>query len=181
MQIATWAWLGLSVFAKYVVIWTTPEAYYAGIPIIPWIAFSYLLYGLQNIFNAGALIHNETIKMMIYGVITAAVNIGLNLVLIPKWGMQGAAVVTVISYLLLMLLILQLSQSRLTVNWRWEKMLAILALGMTCYSVSLIDLDAPLNFLRDVMAVVLFPVLLISLKLLSFGEARRFVFSFKSM
>lgn len=176
MQIAAWAWLGLSVFAKYVVFWTTTEAYYAGIAIIPWIAFSYLLYGLQNIFNAGALIHNETIKMMICGAVTAAVNIGLNFILIPKWGMMGAAVVTVISYLLLMLLILQLSQSRLAVNWRWQKMLAILALAMICYSFSLIELGGAINLMKDVLCVLIFPVLLIALKLLSFNEARRFVF-----
>jgi O-antigen/teichoic acid export membrane protein len=180
-QVAALVWLGLSVFAKYAVIWTTTEAYYAGIAIIPWIAFSYLLYGLQNIFNAGALIHNETLKMMIYGAITAAVNVALNLVMIPKWGMLGAAAVTVFSYLLLVLLILQLSQSRLAVNWRWQKMLAILALAMICYSFSLIELGGAINLLKDVLCVLIFPLLLIALKLFSVNEARRFVLNFRRM
>jgi O-antigen/teichoic acid export membrane protein len=181
VQIATFAWLGLSVFAKYLVMWTTTPEYHAGISIIPLIAFSYVLYGLQNIFNAGALIHNETMKMMAYGLITALVNVALNVVLIPKWGMMGAAAVTVVSYLILMLMIFQLSQSRFAVNWRWEKMLAIFAVGMICYFASLINLAGPLNYLKDVLAVMLFPILLIALKLLSFNETRRFVRGFKGL
>jgi len=75
VQIATPVWLMISVISKYIAKLTTTEEYYSGIIIIPWIAFAYLLYGLQNVFTAGALINNKTLKMTGYTMFSAAIKL----------------------------------------------------------------------------------------------------------
>jgi len=173
IQIAVIAWLVISVVSKYLVWLSSPEQYYGGIIIIPWIAFSYLLYGWQNIFKAGALLNNETGKIARYTTLSAILNVALNLVIIPEWGLQGAAVTTVISYLLMVILVYKLSQESLPVQWRWQKMMIILLLGATFVVVSAYDASGTAaNILKDVGLIILLPVCMLLFRLVSPGEIK---------
>ncbi len=91
--------LGLSIFAKmFIEILSTPE-YVQGFKIIPIIAFSYYLYGLGAFYCIGFQIANKTIIDSIILIFAAVINVLFNLILIPKVGIYGAAISTVISYL----------------------------------------------------------------------------------
>ncbi len=174
IQIGTVVWVTIAVLSKYLIKLATTEEYYLGIIIVPWIAFAYLLYGLQHIFKAGAIIHNETLKMTGCTVVAAIMNIVLNILMIPKWGIMGAAVSTVLSYLLMLNLILRLSQKKLYINWRWKKMLSVVALGIILVCISFVGLNnVKLNYIKDAIVLVLLPILMISLKLVSFKEVKR--------
>lgn len=91
--------LGLSIFAKiFIRILSTPE-YVQGFKIIPIIAFSYYLYGLGAFYCIGFQIANKTIIDSIILIFAAVINVLFNFILIPKVGIYGAAISTVISYL----------------------------------------------------------------------------------
>lgn len=181
VQVGILAWLSVSIMSKYVLKLATTDNYHYGLAVIPWIAFSYLFYGLQNIFQAGALIHNKTLMITGISAFSACVNVALNIFLIPRWGLLGAGVATAVSYLIMMLLVLGLSQKLLYIDWLWRKMLLVMGLGLAIYCVSLINPHNPhLAFAKDTAVVILLPVLMIVFKLVSVDEVRRFVREMRS-
>lgn len=76
----------------------TPSSYWSGIKIIPLIAAAYFIDFLYS-FPVNYEFYNENTRMIsIATVLSAIVNIILNLLLIPKYKSMGAAIATVISY-----------------------------------------------------------------------------------
>ena len=92
--------LGLSLFAKEVIMLVArkPEFWYAWV-IVPIISFSYIQHGLGLFLSWGLVMKNKSYQMSINLLISAAINIGLNFVFIPLWGIIGAAFATLISYI----------------------------------------------------------------------------------
>lgn len=72
--------------------------YWAGIPVIPVILAAYVLHGLYINFLASVTISKRTDLLVWVTLLGAGVNIGSNLLLIPKIGMVGAAWATFLSY-----------------------------------------------------------------------------------
>lgn len=75
------------------------SAYWGGLSIVPIILFGYLFNGLYVIFTAGIYIEEKSMYIPLITGIGAAVNIGVNFLLIPVWGIMGAALATLASYL----------------------------------------------------------------------------------
>ncbi len=80
---------------------TVDKEYLEGIRIIYFIGFSYVLYGLYYFNAMGMLFTNKTGKISQLVIISALVNIALNFILIPPFGMMGAAIATVCGYLVM--------------------------------------------------------------------------------
>ena len=74
------------------------EQYWDGIPIIPVILLSYFFYGIYVILTPGFYILKKSQYMVIFTGSAAVINIVANLVLLPVWGIWGAAVSTWLSY-----------------------------------------------------------------------------------
>jgi O-antigen/teichoic acid export membrane protein len=66
--------------------------------IIPYIAFSYILYGFYIIMLTGIFIREKTKFLPLAAFTGALVNIVLNFVFIPKFGIIGAAYSTIFAY-----------------------------------------------------------------------------------
>ncbi len=75
--------------------------YWAGLPIIPVILTSYLFYGLYVNFTVGVYIRKRTRLMFLFTGAGALVNIASNFYLMPAYGMMGAAVATLLSYMVM--------------------------------------------------------------------------------
>jgi len=75
------------------------SAYWGGISIVPVILFGYLFNGLYVIFTAGIYIEEKSIYIPLITGIGAAVNIVVNVLLIPVWGIMGAAYATLAAYI----------------------------------------------------------------------------------
>lgn len=71
--------------------------------IIPFIIFSYYLYGMYRIIAVGLVIQKRTFYHFLSSIVAVFLNILLNLLLLPKLGIIGAAYATVISYLSLLI------------------------------------------------------------------------------
>ncbi len=180
VQIGVLLMLGIVIASKYLLKITTIQEYHYGIIIVPWVAFSYLLFGLHNIFKAGALIHHKTLQMTQYGVLAAVLNIILNLVLIPAIGILGAAIATLLSYFVMVIFTFRLSQKHLHINWLWKKMIPVISLGMFFSLLGIIDLkNLQMNLSKDASVLVLLPVLLLLFKLVSLREIKRFALRLK--
>ena len=91
---------GLALVAQPLADILIGEALRAGaVEIIPWIAFAGLLNGL-NLHYAASVFHltHQTRQLALMMLIPSLTNIGLNLLLIPGFGLMGAVAATVISY-----------------------------------------------------------------------------------
>lgn len=77
------------------------EAYWPGIRLIPIMVISFYMVFLYSFPVNFEFFHKRTRIIAIGTVLSAAVNIGLNALFIPRYGMMGAAVATMISYVAL--------------------------------------------------------------------------------
>jgi len=73
--------------------------------IIPFVAFSYIIYGLYIIMLPGVFFREKTIYLPIATVTGALVNVGLNFIFIPRLGIIGAAYTTIISYAVMVMIL----------------------------------------------------------------------------
>ncbi len=90
--------VGLSVLAKPVIaVFTGPE-YYQGYTIIPLVTFGAFLLGLQRRFSSGLTFYKKTNLIMAAIIVSGLLNLGLNFLLIPKYGYMAAAFTTLLSY-----------------------------------------------------------------------------------
>jgi len=93
-----------------IIIWlsffmTSNHAFDEGLKIIFLISFSHVFYGYYSFNAIKNFYFNKKKQVIIVNIISAIINILLNWILIPNWGMLGAAISTIISYFLMFILI----------------------------------------------------------------------------
>jgi O-antigen/teichoic acid export membrane protein len=92
---------------------------YAGAErIVPVLLAGLLIYATNVFVAAGLLIHKRTMTMAGLLVIAAVLNVGVNVVLLPRMGLMGGAIATLVSYAVCILLLAKASNRLLplTVN-----------------------------------------------------------------
>lgn len=92
---------GLSLMCMVVFDILFPPAYHSAALIIPIISMSTMFYGIYNFLTLGIGIRRKTWIAVILTTNSALVNVGLNIILIPHYGSMGAAVSTLLAYMLL--------------------------------------------------------------------------------
>lgn len=95
--------------------------YWQGVYIVPVILFSYLLYGIYINLMAGIYIEKKTKYLPYITGLGAIISIAGNFLLIPPFGMQGAATATFLSYLAMTLYIYYISQKFYPVEYEIRK------------------------------------------------------------
>ena len=90
--------LGLSVFADTAIKLLSTKEYSESYKVVALIAFSYYLCGLSEFYILGLLIENKMFMNSFIITISAVFNVIFNFMLIPKFGIYGAAVATCIAY-----------------------------------------------------------------------------------
>ncbi|GCF10416.1 hypothetical protein KDI_39800 [Dictyobacter arantiisoli] len=78
-----------------------PPAYASAEMIIPFIALANVFYGLFELFMVGVLLREKVRFTILFLPLAAVVHIALNCLLIPNYGIVGAAISTLVAYLLL--------------------------------------------------------------------------------
>ncbi len=109
--------VGLTVLARPVMSLLTTSAYADGADIVGFIAFSSFAWGLAQIAGRGMLIGKNTGRIAANQGIAAAINFGLNLLLVPRFGFVMAGISNLVGYTLL--IGLQAYTSRLYLTWHF--------------------------------------------------------------
>jgi len=102
--------VGISVLGEPVVNVLAAPEYYEGAKVIPLVALGGLFLGLQQRFSAGLSFYKKTHLLMFCIIAAGLLNLGLNFVLIPKYGYIAAAATTLVSYAFLLLLMVPTSR-----------------------------------------------------------------------
>ncbi len=129
---------GLSLACTAILNLFFPASYQSSALIIPVISLSTLFYGVYNLFTTGISIQKKTWYAVMFTAVSALVNIGLNLVLIPLYGAMGAALSTLLAYIVLALVAYFVNQNFYPIPFEIGKFMVVLILGVGCYIVGII-------------------------------------------
>ena len=123
------------VFAREAVLVFGGRAYLEAARVTPVIVMASVVQGLFYVPSRGLLLTKKT-KVLPYIVAAAgATNIGLNFLFIPSFGMMGAAVATLLGYVVAVAMTYAFSQHYYRIQYqagRIGKVLAILVAGTLC-------------------------------------------------
>lgn len=95
-SVGTIAVLALSVFSRETLYVFTQESYYNAYEVMPLFYISMLITGL-NMFSVGLHIKEKTKIIGVIVIISSLVNVGLNYLLIPEYGLIGASFSTLLA------------------------------------------------------------------------------------
>ena len=102
-------------------------AYWGGLGIVPVVLLAYVFTGAYVNFVVGVYLEKKT-KYIPYATgAGAVVNIVVNLLLIPRMGIMGAAIATLMSYVVMALGIYYPSQRLYHVNYEWGRIIRVSA------------------------------------------------------
>lgn len=85
-------------------------------PTLPYLVAGAVLWGFCPIVGAGLYIHKKTKKLNNMALIGTIFNFAINLFVIPRWGIMGAAITTLITYVIVIFLIFKASSLYLKVG-----------------------------------------------------------------
>lgn len=120
MLIALLLTLTLSLFSKEIIYILAPASYQSAYKYVAILAFSCVFSGGFFILHVGIANSKKFQYLLICFATSGLLNILLNLLLIPKYAGLGAAIATVISYLVLMLLGNYFSQRLYYMKWNYK-------------------------------------------------------------
>ena len=134
--------------AQPMVILMTASTFHNAINIVGLVAAAYMLKGCYLIVLPGIYFAEKLHKQSAVELIAAIVNVGLNLWLIPIYGIVGAALATLISYLTLPVLAWLLARHYLAVNYEWRRIAGmVLLLTITCSLLFWLSTQININWL----------------------------------
>lgn len=126
--------LAISFYSKIILLIATTRAFFDAYKIIPLILFSYFLYGKSNFYKLGIEIKNKTYidsNIMIFG---GLINIILNIILVPLWGMYGASIATCLSYLIMNFIYIKIALPMYHIKYGFRNVLLLYIICAVLYS-----------------------------------------------
>ena len=126
--------VGLLLFSREILGALATVSYDSAASIIPIIALAYFFHGYRIFFQAGAALTDKTWDLILIPIITICVSGIINYLLILQHGVIGAAVATLISYLLLDIIVYLVSGRSFNIEWKWKKLVNLfLLVGIIVY------------------------------------------------
>jgi O-antigen/teichoic acid export membrane protein len=105
----------LAFFARFVIETMTNSDYLSAVNIVPFLLFAIYLNSL-TFFFPGLSIAKKTVKISLIAILAGVINLILNIVLIPHFGILAAAIVTCVSFGLNFILLYHFSQKEYPIN-----------------------------------------------------------------
>ena len=88
--ILVWGALFLSLFSKEIIsLFSSSESFIPSYKVVPIILFSYVFLGMSMISSLGFYLVGKTGYVAVVTILSATINIALNFLLIPKYGIMG--------------------------------------------------------------------------------------------
>lgn len=137
---------GLSLFSEEVLIVLTTTEFIGGYVVVPLLVLSAVLASIAAYFTFGIQIEKKSNYRLAINVMALIINCTLNLVLIPRFGIIGAALATCLSYAFLAMAGMVISQRLYYVSYRWGRIFFAILLS-SVVSVFVIVVDVPVSLI----------------------------------
>jgi O-antigen/teichoic acid export membrane protein len=129
--------LGISILIKDVLVLISVPAYHSAYKIVPLILLSYVLWGSYFQVQIGILLKKKTRYIACIVAVSAAISLALNFLLIPRIGMWGAALSTLVSFGVTTVLTYVISNRIYAVRYQFGRIFKLLTLAVVLYLASL--------------------------------------------
>ncbi|KPK69200.1 hypothetical protein AMJ82_06210 [candidate division TA06 bacterium SM23_40] len=123
----------IALFSRQIIGLISPPEFLPAAAVVPLVLASYICYGSYLVFSVGIMLAERTSFNMLVAGGAALLNLGLNLLVIPRYGMMGAAWTTLISYGALAVGMYVVSQRCYRIPYAPGRALAILILAAALY------------------------------------------------
>lgn len=158
---------GAAILAEPVLrIFSTAEIASEGYLVVPLVALSALFFACSLPTSRILVLVKKTKIIGVIWIICALVNLGLNILVVPRWGILGAAVTTLIAYGLQLGLATYYSfkEFKFTIDWRFiiKSLIASVIMSVSIWQIHPQETSA--TILTVVAGVVIYGVALILLK-----------------
>lgn len=118
--------IGISLFSREILFILAPPTYLGACTVVPILVLGVVFFNAIQFFSFGIGIAKKTQYYLALMVVAASLNIGLNYLLIPNYGMVGAAIATLISSTIYAVSLFIVSQKLYHVNYNLKAFFKIL-------------------------------------------------------
>ena len=168
---------GLAALAPDVVALFTTKAFHDGARVTPWIALAVMFQGLYIVGSIGLVITKRTTRYPIAPGIACGVSLLANWLLVPRYGMMGAAYASVLAYATLAGVTSMFSWREYPIPYEWMRLIRIALAGvlslLVTQEIGLGAWPAAVRLLvRGVMVVAIYGVTLYATRFFHPGELK---------
>jgi O-antigen/teichoic acid export membrane protein len=169
--------LGISIFSREGTSILATSKYNNSAALIPWLVFSAISWGLVNIVGIGFEIEKKSYHFSVSTVLGALVTTGMNIIFIPRWGVVGAAVATLMGNLVALVYNFCAGQHYFPVSYEYRKITIFVIL--TTFAViagsqvdALFPIWQPSLLILKTAIIGIFILAVIVLRVISWSEIR---------
>ena len=157
---ACWVALVLSLLSPWIVRLLTQPAFYAGSRAVAPLAFGVAAFAAYMVVQIGVARAGRGRFKWIAAGTAAGVNLVLNVVLIPPYGMMGAAIATLAAYVTLFVGMACISQRAYPVPYQWRR---VTLLAATAVALTVVGKALDASLLGAILLVAAYPLALLPL------------------
>jgi len=143
--------VSLSIFSRELVLLLSTPVYEESASTIPFLALSATFWGAAVIVGIGYGIAKRSYHTTIATIGGAIVNIGLNFILIPRWGIVGAAISTMAGNLIAMMYSYFVAQRYFKVKYNFRRIAPLLSVALIAITAGML-----IDYLFPVWSIQLF-------------------------
>jgi len=166
LLVAVFLFLALTFFKSEMIVTFSTAAYLPGARAVPFIALSYIFFGLYYVVDIGVLLKSKTIFYTLIATVGAVINIALNIVFIPRYGMIAAAINTAISYGFILIFMYVVSSRLYPMKYEQARIVKIVTIGVALYLIGAFVPQSPLSLsiILKILILISYPILLYTMK-----------------
>ncbi len=162
-----WGFVFLSLFSKEIVrLFAQQSDFYSSYLVVPIILLSYVFSGMRLTASLGMMLTKNTKHIAWITIGASALNIILNFIFIPIYGIMAAAVNTLVSFVIFYLITQKVSNKYFRIDFENRKLFLMIVAG-SIFASAIYLLPAMNNILQiavKLIITILFPVVLFLFK-----------------
>lgn len=168
-------WLCVSLPAEEIVSIMAHPAYHDAYRVIPWIAGAFLFQGVGVVWNVGMQVHRIARYRLLISGATATLTLGVNFLLIPRYGMMGAAAAVLAAFVFQFIVQVLVGHRLYPIPYEWGRIIRLTAVGVAIYATgSLIGWGSiPAALVGKGVLLLSAPLLLYAIGFFEPGEVER--------
>ncbi len=161
--ILLWSGLVVAAYSKGLIHrFALDQAYWDAYKVVPYLVLSVIFVGMQSLFFFELQIPKKTTAIAIIITVAATLNVGLNFLLIPHFGMLGAAYATVIAQFASLAMAYRVANKAYPVHYEYKRLVQLFTTAFLIFAVTTFFDD--LSFWERIcykgLVIVSFPALL---------------------
>jgi O-antigen/teichoic acid export membrane protein len=147
---------GIALFSREAVMGLLDIRYHSSMYLVPLLTYAYLIFVLTRVTTLAFHQKKKTMALSIISIFGLLLNLVLNWIFVPIWGVYGAAVTTVISNLAVLLIQYYIGMEFNLIIYPWKRLMAFSILGaIAIFSFQVLDLSVGASSVLKVIACLL--------------------------